>query len=175
MIWIASFPRSGNTFVRNILHEVYGLESSEYHQEEDYHLDANYVSYPFVKTHLLPSQLDPSDPDIKAVYIVRDGRDTMVSIAHQRSDIVAPAVIENGQLRAETSGGTSMSCVLEHIALTRPASAIVVTDGYIEEVDQCLIQGISKTRFHAIVTRDGNPSALHRAGITYTQLDEVPS
>jgi hypothetical protein len=91
------------------------------------------------------------------------------------SDIVAPAVIENGQLRAETSGGTSMSCVLEHIALTRPASAIVVTDGYIEEVDQCLIQGISKTRFHAIVTRDGSPSALHRAGITYTQLDEVPS
>ena len=91
------------------------------------------------------------------------------------SDIVAPAVIENGQLRAETSGGTSMSCVLEHLALTRPASAIVVTDGYIENVDQRLIQGISATRFHAIVTRDGNPSALHRAGISYSQLDEVPS
>jgi len=91
------------------------------------------------------------------------------------SDIVAPAVIEDGQLRAETSGGTSMSCVLEHLALTKPASAIVLTDGYIEEVDEHLIQDISATRFHAIVTRDGNPSALHRAGITYTQLDEVPS
>ncbi|RLD78804.1 MAG: hypothetical protein DRJ15_10795 [Bacteroidetes bacterium] len=100
MIWIASFPRSGNTFVRNILHEVYGLESSEYHREEDYHLDADYVSFPFVKTHLLPSQLDPSDPDIKAVYIVRDGRDTMVSIAHQRSDIVAPGTDYQENLKA---------------------------------------------------------------------------
>ncbi len=91
------------------------------------------------------------------------------------SDVVAPAVIENGQLKAGTTGGTSMSCVLEHLALTRPASAIVVTDGYIEQVDQRLIKGISATRFHAIVTRDGNPSELRRAGITYTQLDEVPS
>lgn len=91
------------------------------------------------------------------------------------SDVVAPAVIENGQLKAETSGGTSMSCVLEHLALTRPASAIVVTDGYIEQVDRRLIKAISSTRFHAIVTRDGNPSTLRQAGITYTQLDEVPS
>ena len=68
-----------------------------------------------------------------------------------------------------------MSCVLEHLALTRPASAIVVTDGYIEELDTCLIKDISMVRFHALVTRDGSPSALHRAGITYTQLDEVPS
>ncbi len=90
MIWIASFPRSGNTFVRNILHEVYGLESSEFHLEEDYHMEQDYDSFPFVKTHLLPDQLIPDDPGIKSVYIVRDGRDTMVSIAHQRSDIVAP-------------------------------------------------------------------------------------
>ena len=68
-----------------------------------------------------------------------------------------------------------MSCVLHHLALTRPASAIVVTDGYIERVDKRLIKGISATRFHAIVTRDGNPSELRRVGITYTQLDEVPS
>jgi hypothetical protein len=91
------------------------------------------------------------------------------------SNIVAPAVIENGQLKADTTGGTSMSCVLKHLALTKPASAIVVTDGYIEQVDRHLIKGISATRFHAIVTRDGNPSELHRAGIAYTQLDEVPS
>jgi hypothetical protein len=91
------------------------------------------------------------------------------------SDIVAPAVIENGQLKAETSGGTSMSCVLEHIAKTRPAAAIVVTDGYIEDVDRQLIKDIAATRFHAIVTRDGSAHALYRAGIPYTQLDEVPA
>ena len=32
------------------------------------------------------------------------------------SDCVAPAVIKNGQLVASTTGGTSMACVLEHVA-----------------------------------------------------------
>ena len=90
MIWIASFPRSGNTYLRNILFEVYGLESSTFHMDSDYPLDSDYESYPFVKTHLLPSQLKPSDKAIKSVYLVRDGRDAMCSIAHHRKDIVAP-------------------------------------------------------------------------------------
>jgi len=84
-------------------------------------------------------------------------------------------VIEKGQLKTNTSGGTSMSCVLEHIAKTKPVSAVVLTDGYIEEVDRTLIRKTSSTKIHAIVTRDGSSSALHRAGISYTQLDRVPS
>jgi len=88
--WIASFPRSGNTFFRNILYYVYGLESSTWHLESDYPVDENYAEFPFIKTHLLPEQLNPSDPDIPAIYLVRDGRDAMVSIAHHRSDIVLP-------------------------------------------------------------------------------------
>lgn len=90
MIWIASFPRSGNTFVRNILHDVYGLSSGEFHREKDHPLDKNYADNPFVKTHLLPDYLDPADPNVKSIYLVRDGRDAIVSIAHQRTDIVAP-------------------------------------------------------------------------------------
>jgi len=90
MIWLASFPRSGNTFFRNILFEVYGLESSTFHDDPDYFLDENYQSFPVVKTHMLPSELKPMSADIPAAYIIRDGRDTMCSIAHHRSDIVAP-------------------------------------------------------------------------------------
>ena len=90
MIWIASFPRSGNTYVRNILFEVYGLSSGEFHKETDYPLEEKYYEHPFVKTHLLPHQLEPSDPGIKSIYLVRDGRDALVSMAHQRTDIVAP-------------------------------------------------------------------------------------
>jgi len=90
MIWIASFPRSGNTFVRNILFEVYGLQSSEYHVVEGHPFDSDYTEYPFVKTHLLPDNIKPDDSDIKAIYLVRDGRDSLVSMAHQRKDIVAP-------------------------------------------------------------------------------------
>jgi hypothetical protein len=91
------------------------------------------------------------------------------------SDQVAPAVIEKNRLRTVTTGGTSMSCVLEHLAKTRPAAAVVVTDGYIETVEPALLRKAAATRLHAIVTRDGSPAALARAGIPYTQLDEVPS
>jgi glycosyltransferase involved in cell wall biosynthesis len=88
--WIASFPRSGNTFFRNILYYVYGLESSTWHRESTYPVDENYDQFPFVKTHLLPADLEPSNQKIPAIYLVRDGRDAMVSIAHHRKDIVRP-------------------------------------------------------------------------------------
>ena len=91
------------------------------------------------------------------------------------SDEVSAAVIEKNVLKTTSSGGTSMSCVLEHLARTRPASAVVVTDGYIEEVEPGLLAATSSTRIHAIVTRDGNTSALERVGIPCTQLDELPS
>jgi len=70
MIWLASFPRSGNTFFRNVLFDVYGIESSEFHMETDKKVLKDFASYP--------------------VYIIRDGRDALVSIAHHRKDIVAP-------------------------------------------------------------------------------------
>jgi len=92
------------------------------------------------------------------------------------SNVVAPAVIERGQLRAQTTGGTSMQCVLEHVARTRPASAIVLTDGYIETLECKAVQAaLAGTRLTALVTRDGNPAQLRRAGIPYTQLDKVPA
>jgi glycosyltransferase involved in cell wall biosynthesis len=88
--WLASFPRSGNTFVRNILYNVFGLESSTFENDQGVLLEDDYLRYPVIKTHRLPSELLPADPGIKAVYLVRDGRDAMVSMAHHRSDIVAP-------------------------------------------------------------------------------------
>jgi len=90
MIWLASFPRAGNTFFRNVLYEVYGIESSTFHREPGRAVDENYEQYQVVKTHLLPNQLEPSSPDIKSVYIIRDGRDSLVSIAHHRKDIIEP-------------------------------------------------------------------------------------
>ncbi len=89
MIWLASYPRSGNTFFRIVLHEVYGIPSSTFHREDAYPVDDDYASYPVVKTHLLPHEIVPQNPDIPAVYLVRDGRDAVVSMAHHRTDLVA--------------------------------------------------------------------------------------
>ena len=91
------------------------------------------------------------------------------------SNEVAPAVIEHGNLKTATTGGTSMACVLEHVAKTRPDAAIIITDGYIEALDRRLVVKAAGTRLHVLVTRDGNPNLINRAGLPYTQLDGVPS
>jgi hypothetical protein len=108
MIWLASFPRSGNTFFRIVLYEVYGIESSEFRQDPNNPPEPDYDKYPVVKTHVLPHQLIPNDPDIPAVYLVRDGRDALVSIAHQKKDLIDPetAFIENLREAILAPGGS---------------------------------------------------------------------
>jgi hypothetical protein len=92
------------------------------------------------------------------------------------SNEVAPARIEKGELLSNTTGGTSMSCVLEHVTRTRPSAAVVVTDGYIEQLSRKdVAAALAETRLHVIVTRDGNASLIYGAGLPYTQLSGVPS
>jgi hypothetical protein len=90
------------------------------------------------------------------------------------SNVVAPARIEQGRLIADTTGGTSMSSVLDHVARTKPRAAIVVTDGYIEALSPNQVAATAGTRLHVIVTRDGDPNLLQRAGLPYTQLSRLP-
>ena len=89
--WIASYPRSGNTYYRMLLSQMYGVKTYSIYNDplfdklgateavghrqlpasiEELSLDnANY----FVKTHDLPTDDSPT------IYIVRDGRDALVS------------------------------------------------------------------------------------------------
>lgn len=90
------------------------------------------------------------------------------------SDSVEPATIKNGRLVTKTTGGTSMECVIRHLAKTRPAAAVVVTDGYIEKLEPSLMKSVAGIRIHAILTRDGSPAQLKRAGIPYSQLERYP-
>lgn len=90
MIWLASYPRSGNTFIRNVLYEVYGLESSAFHLLPNRKVEEGYQQFPFVKTHLLPDQLVPDDHSVPVIYIVRDGRDAIVSQAYHHVDLIDP-------------------------------------------------------------------------------------
>ncbi|MEW5975382.1 MAG: sulfotransferase domain-containing protein [Acidobacteriota bacterium] len=99
IVWLASFPRSGNTFFRLVLHRGFGfpnysiynfgLTQSEL-QERDLarmvgessagqSLESLRSSNEpcIVKTHELPG------PDeYPAIYLIRDGRDALVSYAH---------------------------------------------------------------------------------------------
>jgi len=93
IVWLASYPRSGNTFFRIVLRHAYDLKTSSIY--DDPLLDrigvAEVVGHEelpapvaelraspevfFIKTHDLPTD------DSLAVYLIRDGRDALVSHA----------------------------------------------------------------------------------------------
>lgn len=95
IIWLASYPRSGNTLCRTVLKQVFGLDSYSIYDESFFvargldstvgHKSSNLTfeemtsseAVFFVKTHDLPTDNQP------AIYIVRDGRDALISYAHQ--------------------------------------------------------------------------------------------
>jgi hypothetical protein len=94
-VWLASYPRSGNTFLRIVLNNVFGLKSTSLYKGENTVFDrfsdvsalighdedrsgetqlSNERSEPdLVKTHGAP--LD----DAPSIYIIRDGRMAVVS------------------------------------------------------------------------------------------------
>lgn len=94
MIWLPSYPRSGNRLARLILHSVFTANTATIYSqvgEPDKNPPApewtgpfpdprvNGVSFDecfFVKTHEMPTTGHP------AIYIARDGRDAYVSYAH---------------------------------------------------------------------------------------------
>ena len=86
-VWLASYPRSGNTYLRSILWTCFGLQTGSIyandlrgdlavsqqagHFEGAAHgqFSADFLRLPLIKTHGLPTD------DRKAIYIVRNGRD----------------------------------------------------------------------------------------------------
>src|SRR5262245_9850273 len=101
IVWLASYPRSGNTFLRIVLHRVYGPPTYSIYDGDDpvaQRVGPELVGYRpkplrrselvasdelfFVKTH----KRRKAD-DSPAIYLVRDGRDAVVSHAHLRASM----------------------------------------------------------------------------------------
>ena len=124
IVWLASYPRSGNTFLRIVINRLYGRGSSTVYPRDGVRerlggelvvagrggasleeaRDSSDVH--FVKTHRRRSY-DVSDVD-HAIYLVRDGRDALVSFARQRAEQDPGRYVD--ELRAlleRRSGGTA--------------------------------------------------------------------
>lgn len=87
MIWLASFPRSGNTFCRNLFYDVYGLESTSYPMEGN---SDDSKKYRVTKTHVRLKNIKEIKEDDFVIYLVRDGRDAITSNAHYRKNFIEP-------------------------------------------------------------------------------------
>lgn len=123
LIWLASYPRSGNTLLRILLNRGFGLETLSLYDD---HFEGGYdrvfqqvvahrkhglsrdeiraaaAALPtivFMKTHELP------DDDAKAICIVRDGRASVVSYYHYRRDIAGEDVQLADVIKGDVWGG----------------------------------------------------------------------
>jgi len=92
IVWLASYPRSGNTLLRTILYKTMGLKSFPYEFELDEiaKIDGSWNDYyrkaiTSEKIFLIKTHRPPRDNQ-SAIYIVRDGRMASLSYScfHQR-------------------------------------------------------------------------------------------
>jgi hypothetical protein len=104
------------------------LTSSAYHHNPSRHVKHDFTAHPVVKTHLLPGQLPLELRDLPAVYLIRDGRDALVSLAHYRKDIVAPGTDFDHNLLEATlaQGGSFFGGWSENVRQWSEKAAIII-------------------------------------------------
>ena len=108
VVWLASYPRSGNTFLRTVLYQCFGIRSASVYRDDlgkqagiealTGHIEPTaqgrieFGDQPVcpIKTHALPPD------DRPAIYIVRDGRDAVVSLYHFWNERLALSDIVEG-------------------------------------------------------------------------------
>ncbi|GLY96154.1 hypothetical protein Acsp02_34090 [Actinoplanes sp. NBRC 103695] len=142
IVWVASFPRSGNTFLRIVLHRLYGVRTSTVYDVDGVaeRLGKDLIGFTdrpgslsemratdelhFVKTH---RQHDADvDEDDRAICLVRDGRDALVSWARQASEEdpnTYRAELRSKILRVSASGTGKLGIQRSQLAATVGAAS----------------------------------------------------
>ena len=129
LVWIASYPHSGNTLVRMALKALYGVHTHSIHgdanmrdlgiAEEIGHADlpaggveslARAPGVHLVKTH---ERMPPDD--CPCLYVVRDGRDAMISYAHYQEDVEGLGGTFDQRLAKLIIGESPRGCWSDHV------------------------------------------------------------
>lgn len=166
-ILLASYPRSGNTFLRNIFHDVFGcyswnsyerfsflqraMEDPGIRDRDLFHLDDRHLSPEEVrklltsrifKTHDLPlhcTELLEFRPVV--IYLVRDGRDAVVSEAWHRKNITDPKshFVDNLREAVLAEGGSHFGGWSANVEAWLPLADLVIHfEQLIAEPEKCV-------------------------------------
>src|SRR5690606_21283792 len=92
VVWLASYPRSGNPFLRTLLFHRFGLSSASIYSNDFGHNETlgrqvghiehganGQIDFGDAPVRLIKTHAPPQD-DRRAIYVLRDGRAAMVSL-----------------------------------------------------------------------------------------------
>jgi hypothetical protein len=85
------------------------------------------------------------------------------------ANTVEPAHLKGGRLVTRSTGGTSVACVLDHLRRTRPAKALIITDGFVEKLRSSDYM-VSGTKVEVLLTSKGTPDVIRPSGWSIHQL-----
>ncbi len=194
--WLAAFPRSGVTYLRLCLTRMTGLPTYCVFPEEGEpnplpwrpQLTAGAKNV-FVKTHYLPHHRPDNAP---AIYLVRDGRDCIVSLAHFLAWNYGGDVVEymarliRGEYKYPVPGGEFVRSWSDHVNmwLTRPAPTCLMRyEDLVEDPRETISTAFAKMGIEVEVhdrkvpTFDelqANNPRFYRRGVVGAWRDEMP-
>lgn len=209
IVWLASYPRSGNTFLRIVLHRLYGVPTYSVYEDDDpvaQRVGPELVGYrpkPAERTAMIDSaevfftktHKRPKADGCPAIYLVRDGRDAVVSRArllaseqaagdHQqrferllREEITRPYI--EGQPSSGTWGGNVLSWLGKAsapVALLRYEDLVVDPRGSVERAVSSLLPALVPNAsanipsFHDLHAID---KSFFRLGVVGSHRDEM--
>lgn len=198
LVWLASYPRSGNTFFRCLLQHLCGVPSSEKPlmpnspliqsfgiqpvRAHSYEEIAAWEEVAFVKTHELPG-----NNSYPAVYLVRDGRDALVSYAYHT--LVYDRGMQLETIDLATYCRTLHDLILEQRSpfgtwarnveawTARPNTIVLRFEELIRQPTECLSQVIEELALPIKIKKQAAPTfaELHEIEPTFFRRGKVGS
>lgn len=204
IVWVASFPRSGNTFLRITLLRLYGIRTSVVDDVDGVaeRLGRDLIGFAerpaslaemradasthFITTHRRRD--DDVDPSDRVILLVRDGRDALVSWARQHSEqdparfeTALGAMIDRADERATGSWGANVLSWQEHpvanSVLLRYEDLIADPETHVNEIMATVMPGIEKVDGAVIpsfVELQQIDRLFFRRGVAGSHGDEMP-
>ena len=89
------------------------------------------------------------------------------------SNEVVPARFKDGKLEYESTGGTSIGPVFDHLRQNNIKKSLIVSDGYVEKIDDFMLRNLRRENINMLVSANGNPQKFMEMKIPYLQLEKL--
>lgn len=89
------------------------------------------------------------------------------------SNTVDKARFTKGKIEISSTGGTAIGPVFTHIRENQFRRALIVTDGYVEQITPAMTAGLNLQQIHVLISSEGNPEIFQRLKMPYRQLPKL--